>query len=58
MTLRQAIDLALQQNPDVVLARLDEQKARYQVAIEHAPFLAQSRRRERLGICLRISHQH
>ncbi len=38
MTLRQALDLALQQNPDVVLARLDEQKARYQVAIEHAPF--------------------
>lgn len=38
MTLRQALDLALQQNPDVVLARLDQQRARYQVAIAHAPF--------------------
>jgi outer membrane protein TolC len=27
LTLRQAVDLALQQNPDLILARLDEQKA-------------------------------
>jgi len=38
MTLRQALDLALQQNPDVVLAQLDQQKARYQVTIAHDPF--------------------
>src|ERR1700689_2060617 len=38
MTLRQALDLALQQNPDMVLARLEQQKARYQVTIAHAPF--------------------
>src|ERR1700733_4171893 len=38
MTLRQVLDLALQQNPDVVLARLEQQKARYQVTIAHAPF--------------------
>jgi outer membrane protein len=38
MTLRQALDLALQQSPDVVLARLDQQKARYQVTIAHDPF--------------------
>jgi outer membrane protein len=38
MTLRQALDLALQQNPDIVLARLDEQRARYQVDIAHVPF--------------------
>jgi outer membrane protein len=33
MTLRQALDLALQQNPDLVMARLDQQKARAQVII-------------------------
>jgi outer membrane protein len=38
MTLRQALDLALQQNPDVVLAQLDQQKARYQVTVTHDPF--------------------
>lgn len=38
MTLRQALDLAMQQNTDVVLARLDQQKARYQVTIAHDPF--------------------
>ena len=58
MTLRQALDLALQQNPDMVLARLDQQKARDQVTIEHDSVFAQSLRRERLGIDLRISHQH
>lgn len=39
MTLKQALDLALQQNPDVVLARLDQQKARAQVTITHDPFV-------------------
>jgi outer membrane protein len=39
MTLRQAIDMALAQNPDVLLARLDQQKTRNQVAIARDPFL-------------------
>ncbi len=39
MTLRQALDLALAQSPDLVLARLDQQKARYQVTIAHDPFV-------------------
>ncbi len=30
MTLRQAVDAALSQNPDLLLARLDQQKSRYQ----------------------------
>lgn len=39
LTLREAIDLALKQNPDVILARLDQQKARYQVNIARDPFV-------------------
>jgi outer membrane protein len=38
MTLRQALDLALKQSPDVMLARLDQQKAREQVIIAGDPF--------------------
>ena len=38
MTLRQAVDRALQQNPDVALARLDEQNARYAVGVARDPF--------------------
>lgn len=38
MTLRQALDLALAQNPDLMLARLDQQKARNQVTIARDPF--------------------
>ncbi len=38
LTLRQAIDLAVQQNPDVALARLDEQKAQAAVRIAKDPF--------------------
>ncbi len=38
LTLRQAIDLALQQNPDLVLARLDQDRARYGVTIARDPF--------------------
>ena len=41
MTLRQALDRALDQNPEVVLARLDEQKARQQVTLDKAPFSLQ-----------------
>lgn len=39
MTLRQAVDLAVKQNPDVALARLDEQKARAGIRTARAPFL-------------------
>ncbi|HEY1757424.1 MAG TPA: TolC family protein [Bryobacteraceae bacterium] len=38
LTLRQALDLALQQNPDMVIARLDEQRARDQETINKDPF--------------------
>lgn len=38
MTLRQALDLALAQNPDLMLARLDQQKARQQITIARDPF--------------------
>ena len=38
MTLQQAVTLALRQNPDVLLAKLDQQKARQQVTIAHDPF--------------------
>jgi len=38
MTLRQALDAALAQSPDLLLARLDEQRARAQVTIAHDPF--------------------
>jgi len=39
LTLKQALDLALVQNPDVLLARLDQQKARDQVLIAKDPFV-------------------
>jgi len=39
MTLREAIDLALKQNPDLMLARLDQVKARQQVSIARDPFV-------------------
>lgn len=38
MTMRQVLDLALQQSPDLMLARLDQAKARNQVTIERDPF--------------------
>jgi outer membrane protein len=38
LTLRQALELALQQNPDLVMARLDQERARYAVTIAHDPF--------------------
>ena len=38
MTLRQAVDLAMKQNPDVALARLDAEKARQAVRIAKDPF--------------------
>ncbi|HWC96644.1 MAG TPA: TolC family protein, partial [Candidatus Sulfopaludibacter sp.] len=39
MTLRQTIELAQKQNPDVALARFDEEKARAGVRIAREPFL-------------------
>ena len=39
LTLRQALDLALAQNPDILLARLDQQKARAQVTVTRDPFI-------------------
>jgi outer membrane protein len=39
MTLRQALEQALSQNPDLLLARLDQQKARSQVTITRDPFV-------------------
>lgn len=38
LTLRQALDLAMAQNPDVLLAHLDAQKAREQVTVTRDPF--------------------
>jgi outer membrane protein len=39
LTLREALEIALKQNPDVVLARLDQQHARAQVTIAKDPFV-------------------
>ena len=39
MTLRQAVQMASRQNPDIALARLDEQKARAEVRAARDPFL-------------------
>jgi len=39
MTLREAVDTAIAQNPDVLLARLDQQRARYQTTILRDPFV-------------------
>lgn len=38
LTLRQALDRALEQNPDVLLARLEQQRARAQAAVTGDPF--------------------
>lgn len=39
MTLRQAVDLAVKQNPDITLARLDEEKSRAGIRVARGPFL-------------------
>ena len=39
LTLQQAVELALRQNPDLLLARLDEQKARIGIREARAPFV-------------------
>ena len=38
LTLRQAVELALEQNPDLALARLDEKKAEQAVRLAKDPF--------------------
>jgi len=38
LTLRQTVELALKQNPDIALARLDEEKTRLGIRLAHAPF--------------------
>ncbi len=38
LTLREALDLAMQQNPDLVISRLDQVKARDQLGINKGPF--------------------
>jgi len=38
MTLRQAVGIAIQQNPDIALARLDEENARQAVRVARDPF--------------------
>jgi outer membrane protein TolC len=39
LTLREVVDLALKQNPDVLLSRLDERKAEQDVRLARAPFV-------------------
>ncbi|HMC59099.1 MAG TPA: TolC family protein, partial [Candidatus Solibacter sp.] len=38
MTLRQAVEIAVRQNPDIALARLDEENARQSVRVAKDPF--------------------
>src|SRR3954465_5190119 len=38
MTLRQAVETAMKQNPDIALARLDEEKARQGIRVARDPF--------------------
>lgn len=39
LTLRQALEIAIGQNPDVLIARLDQQKARDQILVSKDPFV-------------------
>ena len=39
LTLRQAVDTAMKENPDLVLARLDEQKAQAAIRVARDPFV-------------------
>src|SRR5436305_13795342 len=38
MTLRQAVEMAVRQNPDIALARLDQERARQGVRVARDPF--------------------
>lgn len=39
LTLRQAVDVALKENPDIMLARLDEEKAQAAIRVARDPFI-------------------
>ncbi|HUA17503.1 MAG TPA: TolC family protein [Bryobacteraceae bacterium] len=39
LTLRQAVEIAVKENPDLVLSRLDEQKAQAAIRVAHDPFV-------------------
>ncbi len=39
LTLEEAVELALRQNPDLMMARLDEQTARHQIRVARDPFI-------------------
>lgn len=39
LTLREAVERALRQNPDLIVARLDEEKAREQIRVARDPFI-------------------
>jgi outer membrane protein TolC len=39
LTLRQAVEMALKENPDLVLSRLDQQKADFAIRIAKDPFV-------------------
>ncbi len=39
MTLKEAVDLALRQNPDLMMSRLEEQKSALQVRVARDPFV-------------------
>lgn len=39
VTLRQAVEIAIRQNPEIAIARLDEEKARQAIRVAHDPFV-------------------
>ena len=44
MTLRQAVETAIRQNPEIALARLDEEKARQAIRVARDPFVPRATR--------------
>ena len=58
LSLKQAVQLALHQNPDIVLARLDEQKAAYEVQATKEPMLPARVRGQRGGLFERHADEH
>ena len=58
MTLRQAVETAIRQNPDIALARLEEEKARQAVRRGARPVRAAHHGRQRTRLQQRIPHEH
>ena len=58
LTLQQALELAARQNPEVALARLDEQRAEQGVKVALDPFRPKGIWRQRARLYLRLSKQH